>query len=197
MKKLYFSFIFLLFTLVAIQAESFRGFLLTKDNYRLTGYINKIEYSLTGIVIQFTNDFGDRYNIFPNLVKGFGFTNEDGEQHRYVSYFHEGRWLFLRTSGTVAKRLQILYAPKGPKEFVDDSFQGYLANPIAEFWLQLRGESLIAVERIGFRRQLRDYLGTTAPDLAIKIGKKGYRYRDLESIVEEYNKRAKRSSRRL
>lgn len=197
MKKLYFSLVFFLLTLAVAQAESFRGFLLTKDNYRLTGYINKIEYSLTGIVMQFTNDFGDRYNIFPNLVKGFGFTADDGEQHRYVSYYHEGRWLFLRSSQPVAKRLQLLYAPKGPKEFVDDSFQAYLEDPIPEYWLQLRGEALLPVDRIGFRRDLRAYLAPTAPDLSMKIGKKGYRYRDLEFIVEEYNNRAKRSSRRL
>lgn len=184
-------------TLVVAQAESFRGFLLTKDNYRLTGYINKIEYSFTGIVIQFTNDFGDRYNIFPNLVKGFGFTANDGEQHRYISYYHEGRWLFLRSSQATAKRLQLLYAPKGPKGLVDDNFQAYFEYPIPEYWLQVRGEPLLPVERTSFRRDLRAYLAPTAPDLAMKIGKKGYRYRDLEFIVEEYNKRAKRSSRRL
>ncbi len=197
MKKLYFSLVFLLLNSAVIQAENFRGFLLTKDNYRLTGYINKIEYSLTGIVIQFTNDFGDRYRILPNLVKGFGFTAEDGEQHRYVSYYHQGRWLFLRSSSTAGKRLQLLTAPKGPKEFVDDSFQAYFAEPIPEYWLQLRGEEVLPVERTSFRRDLRAYLAATAPDLSMKIGKKGYRYRDLEFIVEEYNKRARRSSRRL
>ncbi len=197
MKKLYLCFVFLLLAVTTMQAESFRGFLLTKDNYRLTGYINKIEYSLTGIVIQFTNDFGDRYNIFPNLVKGFGFTADDGELHRYVSYYHEGRWLFLRSQQTAAKRLQLLYSPKGPKEFVDDSFQSYLVNPIPEYWLQLQGEELLPVERYSFRRDLRVYLSPTAPNLAMKIGRKGYRYRDLAQIVEEYNSQAKRSRKRL
>lgn len=197
MKKRYLSLVFLLFTLGAMQAESFRGFLLTKDNYRLTGYINKIEYSLTGIVIQFTNDFGDRYNILPNLVKGFGFTADDGELHRYVSHYYEGRWLFLRSPSTPPQLLQLLSAPKGPKEFVDDSFQSYVVNPVAEYWLQLQGEAILPVERFSYRRALKTYLSPTAPSLALKIGRKGYRYKDLAQIVEEYNSQAKRSRKRI
>jgi len=53
-----------LFTLVLIigfwsaaQAAELRGFLLTKDNYQLTGYFNVIRYAPSGNLITFTNDF--------------------------------------------------------------------------------------------------------------------------------------------
>lgn len=196
MKKIYLVLLLLTFSIGAVQAANFRGFLLTKDNYRLTGYINKIEYSLSGIVIQFTNDFGDQYNIFPNLVNGFGFTSEDGEVHRYVSRFHEGRWLFLEAVNN-GRRLRLFQAPTGSKEFVDDSFQAYLADPIPQYWLQLPGRKIEPVQRGGFKRYMRELLSEGSPSLAVKIGKKGYRYRDLINIVQEYNETAKRSRRRL
>ena len=81
----------------SLSAEAYRGFLLTKDDYQLTGYFNLIEYSPTGNFITFTNDFGDVYAIHPMLVKGFGF-NEGGESVRYISRFHEGQWFFLAGS---------------------------------------------------------------------------------------------------
>ena len=71
---------------VNLLADSYRGFLLTKDDYQLTGYFNGIEYSPYGNFMTFTNDFGDVYAIHPMLVKGFGFT-EDGKSVRYVSRF--------------------------------------------------------------------------------------------------------------
>lgn len=196
MKKTYFLFLLFCISFISVaQAANFRGFLLTKDNYRLTGYINKIEYSLTGIVIQFTNDFGDQYNIYPNLVNGFGFTNE-GKTYRYVSRYYEGRWLFLEALET-GKRLNLFRAPDGSQRWVDDSFQAFLSDPIAEYWLQLRGAEIIPLQRIGYKRQLRELLAETAPSLANKIGKKGYRFKDIEAIVANYNSSAKRSRRKL
>ncbi|MEM9836391.1 MAG: hypothetical protein AAF828_07810, partial [Bacteroidota bacterium] len=151
MKKVYYPLLIGLFLICnSLGAESLRGFLLTKDNYRLTGYINKIEYSLTGIMIQFTNDFGDQYNIYPNLVNGFGFTN-GGETFRYVSRYHEGRWLFLKAIDA-GKRLSLFQSPDGKKRWVDDSFQTYVDNPLAEYWIQFRGNKLVPVQRAGFKR---------------------------------------------
>ena len=43
----------------SISAESLRGFLLTKDNYQLTGYFNVLSYSATGNLSTVTNDLGD------------------------------------------------------------------------------------------------------------------------------------------
>ena len=94
MRHLY-TFLLVVALSFSLSAEAYRGFLLTKDDYQLTGYFNLIEYSPTGNFITFTNDFGDVYAIHPMLVKGFGF-NEDGESIRYISRYHEGQWFFLR-----------------------------------------------------------------------------------------------------
>jgi len=196
MKHRYLFVLAIVFCISSLSAESFRGFLLTKDNYFLTGYINRIEYALTGVVIEFTNDFGDQYSIYPNLVNGFGFT-KDGETFRYVSRYHEGRWLFLRALSTEG-RLHLYRIPDGTKRWVDDSFLSLLPDQLPTYWLQFRGQvAFYPVRRSGFKRNLRALLADRAPALAAKIGSKGHRFRDLPKIVAAFNEQAKRSRKRL
>jgi hypothetical protein len=172
-----------------------RGFLLTKDDYRLTGYVNQINYVVTGLQIEFTNDFGDRYFIYPSYVKGFGYTR-DGETFRYVSRYYEGRWFFLREM-VKERQLSFFRVPDGRQRYVDDSLLALLADPIPQYWLQIKGQEILAIQRGGFKRRLRDYLEPTAPALAAKIGSKGYRYRNMEEIITAYLKTYRRSKRRL
>lgn len=181
--------------LAGLRAEEFRGFLLTKDNYHLTGYVNQINYVFTGLEIEFTNDFGDRYHISPRLVKGFGFTH-DGETYRYVSRYSEGRWYFLRILRSDRKML-FFSTPDGREGYVDDSLLSVMAASYPQYWLEIPGQPLLGVPRMGFRRKMREYLTPTAPDLARLMGKKGYRYRNLTEIVDLYCSAKKRRSKRL
>lgn len=193
MKK---AFTILAFLLCAsLSAESFRGFLLTKDDYRLTGYVNQISFVVTGLQIEFTNDFGDRYYIYPNLVKGFGFT-KDGTTYRYVSRYHQGRWYFLETVES-GKRMDFYTLPDRNQNWVDDGILSLLNEPIPQYWIQIKGQKLYGVTRAGFRKAMREYLSVTAPELAKKIGSKGYRYRDIGSIVEQYNELKRKTLKRL
>lgn len=193
MKQLYFVVAFLFVS--TLGAESLRGFLLTKDDQRLTGYVNQINYVVTGLEIEFTNDFGDRYYIYPNLVKGFGFT-KDGMTFRYVSRYYEGRWYFLEVLQR-GKKMEFFQVPDGDEQWVDDKLLAMVNEPIARYWLAIRGQSLFPVLRTGFKRKLREYLTPTAPELAAKIGSKGYRYKNIHEIVAAYEQSFRRSKKRL
>lgn len=169
----------------SLRAEAFRGFLLTKDNYQLTGYFNVLSYSPTGNLITFTNDFGDIYSIHPMLVKGFGFS-KDGDSFRFVSRFYEGQWFFL--SEEVAGRALSLYRlPDGSDQYVDDSMLRLFSNPPATYYFLYGERKILPIPRVGYRRVIRDFFAESAPQLASLIGKKDYRYKDLASIVIQYN----------
>ena len=179
----------------SLSAEALRGFLLTKDNYQLTGYFNVLEYSPTGSLITFTNDFGDVYSIHPMLVKGFGFS-KDGTTFRFVSRFHEGQWFFLHE--TVRGRSLSLYRlPDGTNNWVDDSMLRLFQTPPPTYYFLYGDRQLLPIPRAGFKRTLRDFFTPVNPALAGRIGKRGYRYRNLVDIVAEFNESSRRARRRL
>ncbi|MFT5998855.1 MAG: hypothetical protein ACI81P_001310 [Neolewinella sp.] len=180
-----FTLIFFLGLSLSLSAEAFRGFLLTKDNYQLTGYFNVLSYSPTGNLITFTNDFGDIYSIHPMLVKGFGFS-KDGDSFRFVSRFHQGQWFFLREE-VAGRSLSLYRLPDGSDQYVDDSMLRLFSLPPATYYFLYGERKILPVPRNSFKRTLRDFFADAAPQLAAVIGKKGYRYRDLIDIVIEYN----------
>jgi hypothetical protein len=193
MRKLYLL-LFLCWSSVAF-AEAYRGFLLTKDGYQLTGYLNVLEYSLGGNVIVFTNDFGDEYVIHPFLVSGFGF-NYRGENMRFVSRRFEDRWFFLQEE-IGGRGIKLYRLPRGGGRWVDDRMLRYLATPPPEYYLEYGRGQFLPVARPGYKRTLRQFFGERNKQLAKKIGKRGYRYRDMPAIVGEFNQQRKRKRRRL
>jgi hypothetical protein len=193
MRQLY----LLLFLLTAtyLSAESFRGFLLTKDGYQLTGYLNILQYSPGGNIINFTNDFGDVYTIHPFLVQGFGF-NYRGEPMRFVSRRHEGLWYFLQEE-VRGKQVSLFRLPRGGSRWVDDSMLSLFTQQPPEYYFEHGRGQFLAVPRGGYKRNLREFFRESHPQLSKKIGKKGYRYRDMAAIVKECNERSKRKRRRM
>lgn len=184
MRQIFTLLLFISFSLF-VQAEAFRGFLLTKDNYQLTGYFNVLSYGPTGNLITFTNDFGDVYSIHPMLVKGFGFS-KDGDSFRFVSRFYEGQWFFLREEVS-GRSLSLYRLPDGSDQYVDDSMLRLFSVQPATYYFLYGERKILPIPRIGYKRTIRDFLSDSAPQLAGKIGKKDYRYKDLISIVQEYN----------
>ncbi|MEM8584324.1 MAG: hypothetical protein AAGF87_08650 [Bacteroidota bacterium] len=166
----------------------------TKDDLHLTGYINFIQYRTNGLVIQFTNDFGDEYIIEPNRVAGFGFETDDRVM-RYVSFFNEGRWLFLRVVER-GRKLSLYRVPDDNSSWVDASTYQYLGSSLPDYWIRARNGDMIPIFRGGFKRTMRS-LVADLPQLAGKIGSRGYRYRNLEAIISEYNRSSRRANRRL
>lgn len=180
-----FTFLLIIGCWLSAEGAELRGFLLTKDNYQLTGYFNVIRYAPTGNLITFTNDFGDVYSIQPQLVKGFGFSLE-GRNYRFISRFHEGQWFFLRLEQD-GKALRLFSLPDGRDNWVDDTMLQLFTVPPPTYWFEYGEQQLLGIPRVGFKKTLRDFFNETAPGLASRIGKKGYRYKDLYEIVLEYN----------
>ena len=176
-------------------AAELRGFLLTKDNYQLTGYFNIISYAPTGNLITFTNDFGDVYSIQPQLVKGFGFSL-DGLNYRFISRYHEGQWFFLRLE-LDGRALRLFSLPDGKDQWVDDTMLQLFTVPPPGYWFEYDKQELLGIPRTGFKRTLREFFRDRAPGLAQKIGKRGYRYKDIREIVTAYNELKGSRRRRL
>ena len=193
MRQLYLLTVFLLS--LSLSAESYRGFLLTKDGYQLTGYLNVLQYTPGGNLITFTNDFGDEYHIHPFLVSGFGF-NYNGEPMRFVSRQHEGMWYFLQEE-VRGRTISLFRLPKGGGRWVDDSMLRFFSTPPAEYYLEYGQRQFLAVPRAGYKRNLREFFAEASPALAKKIGSRGYRYKDIHAIVREFNERTGRKRRRL
>ena len=193
MRQLYLLTVFLLS--LSLSAESYRGFLLTKDGYQLTGYLNVLQYTPGGNLITFTNDFGDEYHIHPFLVSGFGF-NYNGEPMRFVSRQHEGMWYFLQEE-VRGRTISLFRLPKGGGRWVDDSMLRFFSTPPAEYYLEYGQRQFLAVPRVGYKRNLREFFAEASPALAGKIGSRGYRYKDIHAIVREFNERTGRKRRRL
>ena len=193
MRQLYLL-VFLLCSTVSF-AESYRGFLLTKDGLQLTGYLNVLQYSPGGNLITFTNDFGDEYQIHPFLVSGFGF-NYNGEAMRFVSRRHEGLWYFLQEE-VRGRAISLFRLPRGGGQWVDDSMLRMFTEPPPEYYLEYGVGEFLAVPRGGYKKTLRDFFRDASPELSRKIGSKGYRYRDLHDIVIEFNLNSNRKRRRL
>ena len=193
MRHLYLLFL-LLFGL-SVSAASFRGFLLTKDGYQLTGYLNVLQYAPGGNIITFTNDFGDEYQIHPFLVSGFGF-NYNGEAMRFVSRRHEGMWYFLQQE-VEGRGINLFRLPRGGGRWVDDSMLRLFSEQPPEYYFEFGEGQFLPVARSGYKRTLRSFFAEASPELADKIGSRGYRYKDMHAIVGEFNERSMRRRRRL
>ncbi len=190
-----YTLIFILCWSLSAQAAELRGFLLTRDDHQLTGYFNVIKYSPTGNLITFTNDFGDVYSIHPMLVKGFGFS-KDGLNYRFISREHEGQWFFLRLEQD-GRALRLFSLPDGSDQWVDDTLLRFFSNPPPTYWFEFGQQQLLGIPRSGFKRIVKAFMEQNSPALAGKIGKKGFRYKDLHEIVIAFNELRGRKRRRL
>jgi len=187
--------IFLLVFSWTANAAELRGFLLTHDNFELTGYFNIIRYAPSGNLITFTNDFGDVYSIHPMLVKGFGFS-KNGLNYRFISRFHEGQWFFLRLEQD-GRALRLFSLPDGSDQWVDDTMLRFFTDPPPTYWFEYGQQQLLGIPRFGFKRVVRAFMEENAPSLAGKIGKRGFRYKNIHEIVAAYNEMRRRKRRRL
>lgn len=197
MKQMYTFLFLLLFPLLASANPPglYRGFIITLSGSKLTGQIGEITVSNQVAQVVFINDFGTIYSYHPRIIQGFAFY--DGENPTvFESKYDQGRWLFLRVLFR-DEGLCLYQAPEARVQWMlDNGVVRPIAFPVREYYLELPGrQRAVRIRKGNFKKQMRELLNGTAPHLAHKIGKIGYRFADLEKIITELNQELKRPSR--
>lgn len=184
------------FVTVAQNEDYPKGYIQTKNNYHLTGSIGQVDHSGTGSMVLFVNDFGTPYQIHPALIKGFVFYEGPGLQ-AYESKLWKGKWMFLSVQ-YVGKNIKLLQTPKKLTEFTPaPNEQTHDQKRLNEYWLELPNQDILPIKRWGFRWKMKNLIKEVSPSLASKIGKKGYRFKNLYSILDEYDKKWAKGKRNL
>ncbi|PHN01432.1 hypothetical protein [Flavilitoribacter nigricans] len=183
MKRLYILIIGLLFFHTSTHAEDYQGYIITHSGIRLTGKISTIFHSDFGSELTFINDFGTSYQIHPALIRGFAFRNEDENNILYESRFTKGSWIFLE----VIYRGKDMSLYKAPEERVSIA-HGFNTIELEEYWVDVPGGNMTPLTRFRYKRRFRRLVKKSEPELARKIGKPGYRFKDLVKIIEEFNR---------
>lgn len=197
MKKCYALFLCILGVSITLSGtDFFRGYIVTKNGKRLTGYIGGIQHTPDESTVVFVNDFGTPYNISPELIRGFVMQKKEN-YIAYESKFDRQRWLFLRVIYK-GDGMSLYKAPELRHQFSVNG-AGLQTNTYYahEYWLEIRGRLPFQLKRWGFKKQMRRLLRKRAPTLASRIGSPGYRFRDLEKIVKEFNDEYQRTQYQL
>lgn len=167
--------------------ETYEGYIVTLDGKKLTGRIGEIFYSDELSIVLFVNDFGTPYHLQAQLITGFVFEREK-ELVEYESLFKnkDRAWTFFK----VMHRGAVLSLFKSPEEKVEFTLseEGMTGRKINtnEYWLKMKGERSFKLNRLGYKRVLKKHLHNY-PSLTKKLGKPGYKFKDLEAIVQEVN----------
>jgi hypothetical protein len=184
MKKFYFVIISLLLFSSSTFAKDYQGYIITLSGIRLTGKISTIFHSDFGSELTFINDFGTSYQIHPALIQGFAFRNDDDHNILYESRYTKGTWIFLEV--IYRGRKMSLY--KAPEERISIA-HGLSTIQLEEYWVDVPGGKMTPLTRHRYKRRFRRLIRETEPELAKKIGKKGYKFNDMVKIIEEFNRR--------
>lgn len=185
MKKLYLCLFFFQLIAFSASAELYRGYIITLNGYHLTGQIGEIYLNEDQKHVVFVNDFGTPYMISPRLIAGFAYEINE-ELIIYQSIVVNKSWAFMKVLAQ-GEGLKLLKTPEVEIEVTYDDMglntQKLRSN---RYYLQLKRQRPLKVKRLGFRKQMRQLFQDRAPELANKIGQKGYRFGDLKKIAEEY-----------
>ena len=160
-----------------------KGYLITKDEKFITGQIMAVNYTAADSEVIFMNDFGDLYNLHPYLIKGFVY-RENEETIEYESKFNGRNWLFLKIEvggrGIRMFQMNSIITTRGGVNYDVKTHES------KEIWLEKEGEMPFQIFLLGFRKSMRNVI-SDFPELAAKIGKKDYRYKNMKAILLEYN----------
>lgn len=190
MKRVRIHFIFLaafIWSSALLANEPGKDFLITLDGSKLTGIIKTITIKQKKTQISFENDFGSRYIVDASTIFGFAF-QEQGEISLFESKFLNGEWQFLRVE-TRGNAVSLYTSSERQLQFVgsDETPIVVQEQKSPQIWLQFEGEQPFRVYRFNFRGVLRKRM-KSHPELAKRIGKRGFRYKNLSMIVDSYNR---------
>lgn len=184
MKQLYLLvLLFVNFMADAKDPGLYEGYIVTLSGIQLTGHVGSLTVKDDKVYLTFINDFGSIYQLSPRLIRGF-VCNTDYGSLLFESWRKENGWSFL---GVVHKDAAMSL-------YIEPSFTTVFATGLGQVVAEtqpvyyLHAENrLIRISATGFKAKMQQLLQRRAPALARKIGTAGYRFRDLERIVREYN----------
>ena len=198
MKQFYLILLILLSFSSSASAEMHRGYIITHNGKALTGTIGSIYFSDYSSEVLFINDFGTPYRFRAELIKAFAFVKE-GKTIVYESKYDKRRCVFLRVI-VKGEGLNLYQSPVEQIAFVQEG-QRFVRKEVyrnKEYWISQEGNHrAIKLRRFGFKRKMRRIIGNHAPELAKKIGKRGYRFKNLQEIIEKYNALMRRGVRTI
>jgi len=194
MKKVYLCSFFFFFVLSILSAIPGRGYVVTKNGIHLTGSIGEIYHSNLASEVIFTNDLGTTYSYRPELISGFVF-EKNAAMIAYESKFDRKKWVFFEVVEK-GDGISLYRAPEDKIQIVmEDAEMRSYTYKSEEFWVEVKGRLPIQITRFNFRKKMRRLLHSIVPELAEKIGKPGYRYKNILDIVEECNKTYRKGSK--
>jgi len=186
MKKIYtvfFCFFLLNCTLLATQNP---GFIITKDAKIITGQVANIFYSSWKSELVFINEMGRRYYFHPAVIHGFAI-HKNGDMLQFESKFYKGTWRFLEVMEKGANlslyRSPIIKTHESAQRYGEEKIVNRRVN---EYWVEVGTAIPVRVYPLSYKRKLREFM-SNQPQLVKKIGTTGYKFKNLQKIVEEYN----------
>ncbi|HHB52556.1 MAG TPA: hypothetical protein ENK75_05885 [Saprospiraceae bacterium] len=178
------------------QVDLFQGYLITLDGKRLGGQIGAINRVHNDFYLYFENDFGTDYNIRPQLIKGFSLFH-DSFIYIYESHNYNGKWIYLQVIYP-GDEILLYQTPNIQVNWIQDNerIQPYIPKH-KRLWIKPKNHKITKINRLNYKRKLKKLFHVVAPKLSKKIGKPGYRFKNIFSIIKEYNEQKKKTKARV
>ncbi|GEM_PF-4414559 len=181
-------FLLLFINPLELIGETYKGYIITIDQKKITGTILQIFYSDIVSEVVFKNDFGDyEYNFKAGIIYGFVFTKENGENVIYESKRYKRRWFFLKLD---FKGDKINYY-KSPeiKSTPGNAFSGYAAiiNRVDESWIEYEGKMYKLIP-IRWRKRVKKIF-SKHPAIIEKLDQPDLQLTDIKELVRIFNDR--------
>ena len=175
-----------LMTVHFCTAQSLQGdYIITWDNKLIQGKVQEIYYADWRTDMTFKNEYGRTYNFSPARVGGFLQIVEQ-DTVMYESKYAKNRWLFLKRV-VKEEQLSLYYSPNRKWTMVRGvNGMEKVYMPVNEVWLEFRKKKPFRIYPLTYKKELKRRF-SKYPDFAEKIGSPGYKFRDIEKIVAEYN----------
>lgn len=186
MKKIYTIFFCLFLFSCTLFATQNPGFIITKDAKIITGKVADIFYSNWKSELVFINEMGRRYYFHPAVIHGFAI-HKDGEMVQFESKYYKGTWRFLEVMEK-GKKLSLYRSPMIKTQQATQKYgeEKVISRKVNEYWLEAGLAIPVRVYPLGYKKKLREFM-SNQPRLVKKIGTEGYRFKNLEKIINEYN----------
>ena len=182
MRYVYLTLLFCSSLSLYAQNMTWPGYIVSKNGKKLNGEIGAINHQARTSTVIFINGFGNVYELEAERIKGFVFEVDScaiifesktlPQSHRFLRAMHKN----------------------GPMELfvlTYDSDYQWQNVPVEQrsYWVRLQGqEDMVKITRLNFRQKMRSLIQEKAPGLAIRIGEKDFRFDNMYTIVNRYNK---------